>query len=132
MSQSSSEIQLLPQEAAVRLIGFYPTITASDPEIYAAGLVHMFSLYPAHLVAEAIDPAKGLPSLHDFPPTMKQVREFMEPRRAAEDRAREMRERFNCKALPAPPRDPVADKKIEEGLRQLSAHLAAGQNPSSQ
>lgn len=116
----------------MRLIGFYPTITASDPEIYAAGLVHIFSHYPAHLVTEAVNPLNGLLSLHDFPPTMKQVKEFLEPRHQAEIRKADMEARFNRKRLPEPPRDPAADKKIEEGLRQLSAHLAAGFSPSTQ
>ncbi len=132
MSQNSSDNLLSPKEAAVRLIGFYPTITASDPEIYAAGLVHIFSHYPAHLVTEAVNPLKGLLSLHDFPPSMKQVKEFLEPRHQKEIRDAEAELRFARKRLPAPERDPEVDRKIEAGLRQLSAHLAKGFSPSSQ
>jgi hypothetical protein len=91
----------------------------------------MFSRYPAHLVEEAVNPAVGLPSLHDYPPSMKQVKEFLEPRHQKEIRDAETNARFNRKRLPAPPRDPEHDKRMEEGLRQLSAHLAKGFSPGS-
>jgi hypothetical protein len=92
----------------------------------------MFSRYPAHLVAEAINPAVGLPSLYDFPPTMKQVKEYLEPRHQKEIRDADTQARFNRKRLPAPEPDPVADKRIEEGLRKLAAHLKSGFSPSTQ
>lgn len=131
MSQQNSSNPLLPQEAAARLIGIYPTITASDPEIYAAGLVHIFSRYPVHLVAEAIDPDCGLPSLHDFPPTMKQVKEFLEPRHRAEIETNERIARASRKRLPEPARDPEEGRRIQEGFKKLSDHLAKGFGPSS-
>ena len=131
-SDPNSEIMRVASEAAETLIGYYPAIQASEPKIYAAGLVQVFSRYPEHLVAEALDAHSGLPSLHDYPPTMKQVKAFLEPRWLREQHMLEMKRRFEVKKLPEPPRDPVADKKIEEGLRQLSAHLAAGFGPSAQ
>ncbi len=130
-SDPSSEHLQVAARAVERLIGVYPSISAIDPQIYAAGMVQLFSHYPEHLIAEAIDPVNGLPSLHDYPPTLKQAKAFLEPRRAHEDHMREMKERFERKRLPEPPRDPEQDKKIEQGFRQLSAYLAAGHGPSS-
>lgn len=117
-------------EAAERLIGFYPSITASDAKVYAAGMVQVLARYPEHLIAEAIDPFSGLPSLHDFPPTMKQLKAFLEPRWRELELSRERMERFNRKRLPEPPRDPERDKRIFEGLQQLKIQLKNG--PSTQ
>ena len=132
MSEPNSETLRMAAEAADRLIGFYPQIMASDPKVYAAGLVQLFSRYPEHLVAAAVDPVNGLPGECDFLPTIAKVKAFLEPRWQQEVRSAELRDRFNRKRLPEPERDPIADKKIEEGLRQLSATLAAGFSPSTQ
>lgn len=129
MSEHNSEAMRTAAEAAETLIGYYPAIQASDPKIYASGLVQLFSRYPEHLVAEALDSHSGLPSLHDYPPTMKQVKAFLEPRWLREQHMLEMKRRFETPRLPEPPRDPVEDAKIEQGLRQLSAHLSKGLAP---
>jgi hypothetical protein len=131
MSEPNSEIMRMAAEAAETLIGYYPTIQASDPKIYAAGLVKLFSRYPEHLIAEAIDPVNGLPGECDYLPTIAKVKAFIEPRWLREQNMLEMKRRFETKRLPEPERDPVEDAKIEQGLRQLSAHLAAGLGPSS-
>lgn len=123
MSDPSSKTLQMAAQAAERLIGFYPSIQASDPKVYAAGLVQLFSHYPEHLVADAIDPVNGLPSLHDYPPTMKQAKAYLEPRWQAEERSRELRERFNRKRLPEPPADPEAEKRIADGFQKLSLKL---------
>ena len=129
MFEPNSEILQAAAEAAERLIGFYPSITASDPKIYAAGLVQVFSRYPEHLIAESIDAWSGLPSLHDYPPTMKQAKEFLEPRWQDECRTQERIERFNRKRLPEPPPDPEADRRVLEGLEKLSFDLKRGFAP---
>ena len=129
MSQPTSEALRMASEAAATLIGYYPTITASDPKIYAAGLVQLFSRYPEHLVAAALDAHSGLVGLHDFPPTMKQVKDFLEPRWQQECRTQERIERFNRKRLPEPPVDPETDKKILTGLQKLSFDLKRGIAP---
>lgn len=92
----------------------------------------MFSRYPEHLVAEAVDPVNGLPTLYDFPPTMKQAKEFLEPRWQAEVRKQDMLERFNRPRLPEPEPNPEADQRIVDGLKKLSAHLKSGFGPSTQ
>ncbi len=130
MSDKCSENPLLPQEAAERLIGFYPSITAADPRVYAAGLVAVFSIYAPHHLAKAVDPLTGLPSLYDFPPTMKQVREFLEPMAAREREVAERERRRQQQMLPAPTRNPDEEKYVMDGLRKLSEHLEKGFGPS--
>lgn len=132
MSEPTSETMQMAAEAAETLIGYYPTIQASDPKIYATGLVQIFSRYPEHLVAAAIDPGNGLPSLYDYPPTMKQAKEFLEPRWREMELTRERMERANRKRLAEPPRDPERDKRIFEGLQQLKIQIKNGGNPSTQ
>jgi hypothetical protein len=129
MSEPSSETMRTAADAAETLIGYYPTIQASDPKIYAAGLVQLFSRYPEHLVAEAIDPVNGLPGECDYLPTIAKVKAFMEPRWLREQHMADMKARFERKRLPEPPRDPVQDKQIEQGLRQLSERLGKGLAP---
>jgi hypothetical protein len=126
MYEPNSEILEMAVGAAERLIGFYPTITASDPKVYAAGLVKLFSNYPEHLVAEALDPVNGLPGECDYLPTIAKVKAFLEPRRRNFERMQDLRERAGRKRLPEPPRDPEQDKRIYEGFKQLSARLAKG------
>lgn len=130
MSDKCSETQLLPQEAAERLIGFYPSITAADPRVYAAGLVAVFSIYKPHHLAKAVDPLAGLPSLYDFPPTMKQVREFLEPIAAREREQEDRERRRQQQMLPAPARNLAEEAYIRDGFKKLSEHLAKGFGPS--
>lgn len=128
MYEPNSENLQMASEAAERLIGFYPQILASDPKVYAAGLVQLFSRYPEHLVAEAIDPVDGLPGECDFLPTIAKVKAFLEPRRRNFERMQELRERANRKRLPEPPRDPESDKRICDGLSKLSDYLGRSDN----
>ena len=74
-----SELNCGPSRAAEAVntfMGYYPTIQASDPQIYVAGMITLFQEYPEYLISEAIDP-HGLPSLYDFPPTLKQAKDFL-------------------------------------------------------
>lgn len=128
-SEPNSGTMQTAAEAAEKLIGYYPQIMASDPKIYAAGLVQLFSRYPEHLIAAALDPATGLPGECDYLPTIAKVKAFLEPRWIREQHMLEMKRRFETKRLPEPPRDPVEDAKIEKGLRQLSEHLSKGLAP---
>jgi hypothetical protein len=92
--------------------------------------VAVFSIYAPHHLAKAVDPLSGLPSLYDFPPTMKQVREFLEPMAAREREVAERERRRQQQMLPAPARDPDEEKYVMDGLRKLSDHLAKGFGPS--
>ena len=126
MSEPTSETLQRAAEAAERLIGFYPSITASDAKVYAAGMVRVLAHYPEHLVDLAIDPFTGLPSLHDFPPTMKQIKAFLEPRWQHEVRQADMIARFNRKKIAPPPENLEEKKRIAEGFEKLSLRLKTG------
>ncbi len=80
MSEPTSRALQNAAAAAERLIGFYPAIQASDPKVYAAGLVKMFASYPEALVNAAVDPVHGLPAACEFLPTLAKVKAFLEPR----------------------------------------------------
>ena len=123
MYEPNSETLERAAQAAERLIGFYPTITASDPKVYAAGLVQLFSRYPEHLVAEAIDPVNGLPSECDYLPTIAKVKGYLEPRWLSWQQTQERIEQAKRKRLPEPPRDPQVEHRISEGFKKLSMRL---------
>jgi hypothetical protein len=124
MSSATSEMPEVALAAAERLINFYPAINAADPRVFAAGLVQLFSRYPEHLIAEALDPVHGLPGTCEFLPTIAKVRGFLEPRYLAWLKQKDMQERFNRKRLEAPPRDPDADKQMASQFKSLADHLS--------
>lgn len=126
MYEPNSENLQMASEAAERLIGFYPQILASDPKVYAAGLVQLFSQYPEHLVAEAIDPVNGLPGECDFLPTIAKVKAFLEPRRCNFERMQELRNRASRKRLPEPERDPDHDERMFSKFKTLGECLGKG------
>lgn len=134
MSGTSSTALQAAAKAAERLLGFYPTITASDPKLYATALVQVFGSYPAHLVEMAVDPMNGLPGMHDFPPSVAAVKKFMDARLQAE-KARQYeidkQERAERLRLAEPPSDPKMKERIENGLLNLSAQIKAGIGPST-
>ena len=130
MSSHPSERQIeMAKAAARRLIEFYHSIAASNPETYAAGLVALFATYPEHLVAEAIDPVNGLPSQCEYLPTIAKVKAFLEPRRIEWQQYQDRLERFNRKRLPEPPRDPEESVRILDGYNKLIATLKSGMPP---
>jgi hypothetical protein len=88
-------------------------------------MVKVLSYYPEHLISQAVDPYSGLPSLHDFPPTMKQIKAFLEPRYQHLCRMKDMQDRFNRKRLPEPPRNLEEEANILEGFKKLKARLQA-------
>lgn len=120
MSDHSSETLRKAAAAAEKLLAFYPTINAADPKVYASGLVQLFSRYPDHLVAAALDPVNGLPSECEFLPTIAKVKAFLEPRYQKLLRDKEMEDRFNRKKLPEPERSPEEQQKVYQGLRSLA------------
>ena len=104
MYEPNSETLQMAAEAADRLIGFYPQIMASDPKVYAAGLVQLFSRYPEHLVAAALDPVNGLPGECDFLPTIAKAKAWLEPRWRELELTRERMERANRNSAEANPK----------------------------
>lgn len=134
MSETTSETFQAAAKAAELLLGFYPTITASDPKLYATALVQVLGCYPLHLIALAVDPVRGLPGIHDFPPSVAAVKKFMDDRLQAE-KARQYEvdkiEREKRLKLAEPPSDPKMKERIEKGLLSLSAQIKAGIGPST-
>lgn len=88
-------------------------------------MVALFSHYPARLVAEAVDPVNGLPSLHDYPPSIKQAKEFLEPKYAQELKLAESERRRRQQLLPALGRDPQEKYRITQGFQKLGETLRA-------
>jgi hypothetical protein len=124
MYSQPSETQIqTAKAAAARLIEFYPSIHASSPQTYAAGLVQMFAYYPEFLVAEAIDPVHGLPSECEFLPTLAKVKAFLEPRYRNHLRTLEMKERFSRKKLPEPEPNPEERERVTSGFERLKVKM---------
>ena len=88
-------------------------------------MVALFSRYPARLVAEAVDPVNGLPSLHDYPPTIKQAKAFLEPKYDQELKLAESERRRRQQLLPTPARDPQEEVRIIQGFQRLGEMLRA-------
>jgi len=120
MSYQLSEAQVqTAKESVARLIEFYPSIMAANPQTYAAGMVALFSRYPEHLQAEAIDPVHGLPGDYTFLPTIAEAKKFLEPKFLAWQRTQDAIARANRKQLPEPPRDPERDARMAENFKSL-------------
>jgi hypothetical protein len=117
-------------KAAKQILGFYPEIPASDPKCFAAGLVKTLSIFPAPVIARAVDPVMGIPGKIKFL-NLAEIRElldgWLDEHLADEDR----RTRAARLALPPVPPDPEADGRVLKGLQELSAHLKSGFGPST-
>jgi hypothetical protein len=110
------------------MFGCYRKGDANDPETYVAALAAVLASYPEDVIKNVTHPVTGLPSRVDFLPTVAEVfracEAGMEPRRReAARRALAARRRADSDAVR--PNTPEQDARILEGLRQLSAMLAA-------
>jgi len=74
----------------------------------------------------AIDPCSGLPALHDFPPTIKQAKDFLDRIRAEERQRQYFLEKANEPKLIEPPPDPGMRNRVGEQMRQLANRLRNG------
>lgn len=118
-------------EATRKILGYYPTIPASDPKGFAAGLVKLLSTYPAAVIAQAVDPAVGLPANVEFL-NLAGMKKHLDLWRDEYFSDMERRERANRKKLPAMPPNPEAERRISKGLDDLVKHLKSGFGPSTQ
>jgi hypothetical protein len=114
--------------AAARILGCYDTITATDPKVFAAGLVDLLAMYPPPVVEKAADPARGIPAFVAFP-NLAKFREQLE--RIFDEHDRDLRrERYQAereirKKLPEPMPPSEAERAyIIEGFRKLRAQIA--------
>lgn len=117
-------------KAAEKILGFYPEIPASDPKGFAAGLVQTLSIFPRAVIERAVDPVVGLPAKVKFL-NLAAMRELLDEWADEHHRTERLREMASRKALPEPPRDPQAEKRISDGLKKLSEHLSRGLGPST-
>ena len=103
--------------AAKRILGFYDTIPAADPQAFAAGVTALLQTYPAAVVERAADPVTGIPKAIQYL-NLSAIgkcldgwhREYIDHQR-----------RLEQPKLPAPaPSDPVEDARMAKQLRDLS------------
>ena len=127
------DLNISPQAAATaarQILGYYPTIPASDPQAFAAGLVKMLSTFPAPVIARAVDPVKGIAAKVTFL-NLAAIRALLDTWLDEHLTRQAMIERANRKPLPAPIVDPEAQARIAKGLKELSEHIKAGFSPAS-
>lgn len=86
--------------------------------------------FPAPVVELAMDPVKGLPAKVEYL-NLAAIRKHLDQWRIEYLDQQERIAKANRKRLPEPPRDPEQDKRIMEGFKKLSEHLAKGFSPSS-
>lgn len=65
-------------ECARLLMGQYRARDFVDPEIFAPALSSVFEAYPHPLCSLSVDPLVGLPSSSRFPPSVSEVREWLD------------------------------------------------------
>jgi hypothetical protein len=116
--------------AAKRILGFYPDIPASDPKGFAAGLVQTLMTFPEAVVKQAMDPVHGLPAKVEFL-NLAAMRKCLDQWRLEHLAHEERVARSKVRYLPEPPRDPEEMKRISDGFKKLSEHLARGFSPGS-
>lgn len=93
------------REAARTLMGFYPAMDASDPQIFTTGLVQLFSSYSRPTVVRAPNAIHGLPGLFKRMPSIAEIREQMEKWEEYELTHHERQERWRHLQLTGPERE---------------------------
>lgn len=83
-------------------------------------MVALFSRYPEHIQAEAIDPVDGLPGMHTFLPSIAEAKKVLEPKFLAWQESQERIARHNRPRLPEPPRDPEQDARMGQKFKSLA------------
>jgi hypothetical protein len=84
----------------------------------------MLSIFPAPVIARAIDPAIGIPAKVTFL-NLATIRELLDLWLLEHLIHQERLDRLNRKALPPmEPEEPAAKKRVSEGFKKLSDHLA--------
>lgn len=61
-----------------RLCGFYPQSGASDPRIFAAGLITLIAEYPKQIIENLLSPISGIPAKFKFLPSIAETKEVCE------------------------------------------------------
>lgn len=128
MARDQNATPMQAVEAARSLMGQYRARDYVDAETFAASLATVFQHFPRTLCRLCVDPMVGLPSEVKFPPTVQEVREWLDREagrlryyewRAKEVRAAQVADPKTVAALPAP--EPRVNP---ERFAQLLASLA--------
>src|SRR5690348_8204756 len=94
-------VNLTPEQAAERILGFYDSIPAMSPQAFAAGLVEILSNYPQTVIDRAASPSLGLVGQISYP-NLAKFREKLEVWAGEFYEEQERLERANRKRLPEP------------------------------
>lgn len=81
-------------------------MAASDPQVFVVGLVQVLATYPDWVRRQAVDPVNGLAGQHDFLPSLAIVRKFCQDLVNADERRRNIRDRYTPKPLTIEDRRP--------------------------
>lgn len=123
-------MSLIASERAVKqLLSFFPPTQAMSQKAYTAAMVQLFSNYPESVIAEAIDPAHGLPCMSEFAPSLKAAKEFLEKRATERWKTSRQFERRQQQLIEATPRDPEMVARVNAGFAQLVEQLKAKKVP---
>ncbi|MTW19382.1 hypothetical protein GJ689_24640 [Rhodoplanes serenus] len=99
----------------LRILGAYPTIPASDREVFIAGYVQLLERYPAWFMEVAADMVNGIPGHFERCPPIAAARAWLEKAFEAEQRHRELAARPRLLGGPPQPR-PVTGAATRSGL----------------
>jgi hypothetical protein len=124
-------------ECARMLMGQYRARDFVDAEVFASSLSTVFQCYRKSLCRLAVDPMVGIPSEVKFPPSVQEVREWLDRETGRLDyyrwRATQVREAHlsGPKAVTAEPQEPrVAPEKVAALLASLARPMPAGDAPA--
>ena len=92
--------------------------------------MEILSTYPQEVIDRAVSPSRGLPGLVTYP-NLAKFKGYLDGWR--DDYFAALKRIQDLKRIPPPepPRDLEAEKKIEQGLRDLVKHLSSGFSPGS-
>jgi len=90
----------LAKETVETLLGFYPPMTASDPEIFIAGLVELLASYSPAVIHRAKKVTNGLPSRLRFLNNIAEIKEILDEWEVNEHRHRELLKKWIIQKLP--------------------------------
>lgn len=90
----------------------------------------ILSVFPRPVIDRALDPASGIAAKVVFL-NLATIRGHLEVWAKEYWRERDLDERLNRKRLPEPERDPEAEARVAQGLRDLVQHLKSGFSPGS-
>lgn len=121
----------LAVECARMLMGQYRARDFVDAEVFASSLATVFQCYRKSLCRLAVDPMVGIPSEVKFPPSVQEVREWLDRETGRLDyyrwRVTQVAEAQAAgpKAVPPPPEPRVAPEKVAALLASLGRPMPA-------